>query len=202
MNATKRQSHCPQIYQSFQRFALVSTLALRFQHNCHICCIFILPKSRCVMESLSDKSAIANALSSVRTFSFQEKKTPVFDEQQINELLDAILDFKSKLNIKTTKIHSINERLEKLTWLNDVNEDSLMLLNDLISLAKDLHSSLLRQYISLGLLRKRGIAKEEIKGFKNSIDELKESFEDLESVFFFLPEMPEFVETTKRLSLV
>ncbi|MCA1751477.1 MAG: hypothetical protein LC670_06730, partial [Flavobacteriales bacterium] len=65
-----------------------------------------------------------------------------------------------------------------------------------------LHSSLLRQYISLGLLRKRGIAKEEIKGFKNSIDELKESFEDLESVFFFLPEMPEFVETTKRLSLV
>ena len=37
---------------------------------------------------------------------------------------------------------------------------------------------------------------------KNSIDELKESYEDLESVFFFLPKMPDFVETTTKLSLM
>ena len=51
-------------------------------------------------------------------------------------------------------------------------------------------------------LRKKGIAKEAIKDFKNSIDELKEAYEDLESVFFFLPEMPDFKETTSKLSLV
>lgn len=77
-----------------------------------------------------------------------------------------------------------------------------MLLNDLISSAKDLRTSLIRQYISMNFFRKKGIAKEEIKNFKNSIDELKESYEDLESVFFFLPEMPDFVETTSKLSLV
>ena len=77
-----------------------------------------------------------------------------------------------------------------------------MLTNDLISAAKDLHSSLVRQYISLDFLRKKGVAKEEIKEFKTSIDELKETYQDLESVFFYLPEMPEFVETTKQLSLV
>jgi len=73
---------------------------------------------------------------------------------------------------------------------------------DIISLGKDLHSSLIRQYVSFNDLRQRGIAKNEIRDFKNSIDELKESYYDLESVFFFLPEISEFKETTKLLSLV
>ena len=45
-------------------------------------------------------------------------------------------------------------------------------------------------------------AKEEIKDFKNSLDELKETYQDLESVFFYLPEFSGFTETTKQLSLV
>jgi hypothetical protein len=116
--------------------------------------------------------------------------------------LDAILDFKNSLKEKTDKIYNVNERIKKITWFNDLDEESLMLLNDLISSAKDLRTSLIRQYISMNFFRKKGIAKEEIKDFKNSIDELKESYEDLESVFFFLPEMPDFVETTSKLSLV
>src|SRR5690554_5883870 len=154
------------------------------------------------MECLSHKSEIVNTFSNVRSFSFQEKKTPLLDEERVNSLLDAILDFKSSLKEKTDKIYNVNERIEKITWFNDLDEESLMLLNDLISSAKDLRTSLIRQYIPMGYFRKKGIAKEEIKDFKNSIDELKESFEDLESVFFFLPKMPEFVETTTKLTLV
>ncbi len=77
-----------------------------------------------------------------------------------------------------------------------------MLINDIISVGKDLDSSLIRQYVGFDFLRKKGIAKEEIKNFKKSIDGLKESYSDLESVFFFLPEISEFKETTKLLSLV
>ena len=77
-----------------------------------------------------------------------------------------------------------------------------MLINDLIAAAKDLHSSLLRQYVGFNYIRSKGIATAEILEFKNSIDELKEAYSDLESVFFYLPEMPEFLETTKKLSLV
>lgn len=154
------------------------------------------------MECLSPKSEIADTFSNVRSFSFQEKKSPLLDEEKINSLLDAILDFKSSLKDKTEKIYTINEKIEKITWFNDLDEESLMLLNDLISSAKDLRSSLIRQYISMNYFRKKGVAKEEVKDFKNSIDELKESYEDLESVFFFLPEMPDFVETTAKLSLV
>lgn len=51
-------------------------------------------------------------------------------------------------------------------------------------------------------MRSKGIAKEEISNFKAAIDDLKDSYQDLESVFFFLPKMPEFKETTKQLSLI
>ncbi|MBA4744288.1 MAG: hypothetical protein H2058_03430 [Muricauda sp.] len=155
------------------------------------------------MEALAHKSEINNTFSSVRAFSFNEKKSPLLDEERANALLDAILDLKKSLKEKTEKIYEVNKRIEKITWFDDLDEESLMLLNDLISSAKDLFSSLIRQYVSLNnSFRKKGVAKQEIKDFKNSIDELRESYEDLESVFFFLPEMPEFVETTKQLSLV
>jgi Fic family protein len=154
------------------------------------------------MECLSHKSEIVSTFSKLRSFSYQEKKAPLLDEERVNLLLDAILDFKNSLREKTAKIYNVNERIEKITWFNDLDEESLMLLNDVISSAKDLRTSLIRQYISMNFFRKKGIAKEEIKDFKNSIDELKEAYEDLESVFFFLPEMPDFVETTSKLSLV
>jgi len=50
--------------------------------------------------------------------------------------------------------------------------------------------------------RMRGLANETIKEFKSEIDDLKETYQDLESVFFFLPDFPDFKETTKQLSLI
>jgi hypothetical protein len=154
------------------------------------------------MECLSQKSEISNTFSSVRNFSFEEKKFSIYNEERMNAFLDAILEFKNTFQMKTEKIIEINESIERVTWFNDLDEESLMLINDLISSIKDLHSTLIRQYVSLNLIRSKGIAKEEIKNFKNTIDDLKEYYQDLESVYFFLPEIPDFKETTKLLSLV
>lgn len=154
------------------------------------------------MECIYHKTEIENTFTSVRAISFKEKKSPLLDEEKVNAFLDAILDFKATLTEKSKTINVINERVEKITWFNDLDDDCLMLLNDLISSAKDLRSTMIRQYISMSFLRKKGIAKEEIKEFKNSVDELKEVYEDLESVYFFLPKIPAFIETTKQLSLV
>lgn len=154
------------------------------------------------MDCLSHKAKIQNTFSSVRDFSYSEKRNPISEDELNNQLLDAILDLKKSIENKTKKIYEVNQNIEKISWLNDLDEECLMLINDLIAAAKDLRTSLIRQYISLDLLRKKGVAKEEIKNFKNSIDELKETYEDLESVFFYLPELPDFVETTKQLSLV
>lgn len=153
------------------------------------------------MES-SFKSEISKTFNSVRIFSFEEKKASVHNEEKINALLDSILEFKKSFRERTQKINGINEKIEKLTWFDDVDDSNLMLINDLISSIKDLHSTLVRQYVSLNYIRSKGIAKKEITGFKSAIDDLKDSYRDLESVFFFLPKLPDFKETTKQLSLI
>jgi hypothetical protein len=153
------------------------------------------------MECSTFKSEITNTFSSVRNFSFEEKKN-FLNEEKVNALLDAILEFKRVFNKKTETINSINIKIEKLTWYNDIDDENLLLLNDLIASIKDAHSTLIKQYVSLNYIRSKGIAKEEVGQFKNAINDLKESYQDLESVFFFLPEIPDFKETTKQLSLV
>jgi hypothetical protein len=155
-----------------------------------------------VMQTLSHKVEIENTFSRIRTISFKEKKSPLLYEEKVNAFLDVISELKIILVDKTKTINNINERIEKLTWFRDLDDECLMLINDLISSAKDLRSSLIRQYVSMILLRKKGIAKNEIRDFKNAIDDLKETYEDLESVFFYLPKIKDFTETTKQLSLV
>ncbi len=154
------------------------------------------------MACLTHKEEITNTFTSVRTFSFDEKKSPFMDQERMNFFLDAILEFKKSLVDKTEKMQFITNKIEKITWFNDLDEECLMMINDLISGIKDLRSTLIRQYVSMNFLRKKGIAKQEIKNFKLSIDDLKEIYQDLESVYFFLPEIPEFKETTKQLSLI
>ncbi len=154
------------------------------------------------MESPTYKSRISETFENVRKLSFKEKKESVFDEVKINKLLDKILEFKRTFTDKTNKINSLVEKIEQITWFNNLDDDTLMSINDLISSIRDLHSSLLRQYISLNFLRTKGIAKEEIKKFKSSIDDLKDVAADLESRFFFLPNISDFQEATKELSLI
>ena len=154
------------------------------------------------MDCLSYKPQIADTFEKVRALSFEEKKESALDEQKINRLLDKILELKKKFSDKTNKINSLVEKIEEITWFNSLDDDTLMSVNDLISSIRDLHSSLLRQYISLNFLRSKGIAKEEIKKFKAAIDDLKDVAADLESRFFFLPNISGFQETTKELSLL
>lgn len=154
------------------------------------------------MECLEYKSEIKETYTRVSDFSYEEKRSPFMDQERMNSFLDAILDFKESLNEKTEKINSVNDQIDKITWYNDLDDECVKLINDLISAIKDLRSSLARQYASMSSIRQKGIAKEEIRAFKSSIDELREVYQDLESVFFFLPSIPEFEETTKLLSLI
>ena len=99
----------------------------------------------------------------------------------------------------------INTKFEEFTWkvnVDEIDEASLMAINVIISITKDLHSTLIRQYVNMAILRQKGIAIDEIKDFKYQIDVLKESFMDFESIYFNLPQMPQFTQTTKELSLI
>ena len=154
------------------------------------------------MASLTYKPQINETFQEVRKFSFEEKREALFEEKKINKLLDKILEFKEAFTIKTAKIEELVEKIEKITWFNQLDKDSLMLINDLISSIRDLHSSLLRQYISLNFIRSKGIANVEIKNFKDAIGDLKDVANDLDSRFFFLSNNEEFQETTIELSLL
>lgn len=145
---------------------------------------------------------INNAFNVISDASFQEKREHLSKQQVIDSFLDRILDLKEKLTTKSRKIEKIVVMLEGITWYNNVDEEGLKLINEIISLSKDLHSTLIRFYIDLNYFIKKNIAKEEIKNLKIAIDDLKEITQDLESVFFYLPQMPQFVESTKQLSLL
>lgn len=154
------------------------------------------------METLAAKRTLKKTYQDVRALSYAEKKDEFMNEEHVNSFLDAILDFKIKIKQETEVLNNLNEKIESLTWYAEWDEECILMLNDLIALCKDLRSSLCRQYVNMTILRKKGIAKEEIRAFKNAIDDLRETYEDIESVFFFLPQMPEFKETTKKLSLI
>lgn len=154
------------------------------------------------MDCLTYNSRIKETFQNVRNLSFEEKKEPILDEKKINRLLDTILDFKRNLTKKTDKIEDVIERIEKITWFNNLDQECLILINDLVSSIRNLQSSLQRQYISFNFLRAKGIAIDEIKSFKSAIDDLKDIANDLDSRFFFLPINVEFEDITKELSLI
>ncbi len=154
------------------------------------------------MDSQLIHPKISETFEIVRKFSFEEKKESLFDEAKVNKFLDKILELKKMLSIKTEKINGLIDNIERITWFDNLDSTSLLLINDLISAIRDLRTSLFRQYVSLSFIRSKGIAKIEIKSFKCAIDDLSEIASDLESTFFFLPNIEEFKETTKQLSLI
>jgi len=154
------------------------------------------------MDTLAAKRTLKKTYQDVRALSYAEKKDEFMNEEKVNAFLDTILDFKTKIKNETKVIYDLNEKIESLTWYSNWDEECIQMLNDLIALCKDLRSSLNRQYYNMSAIRKKGIAKVEIREFKNAINELRETYEDIESVFFFLPQIPEFKETTRKLSLI
>ena len=153
-----------------------------------------------VTESNIEK--INNTFTQVKDISFYEKKNSLHSEEIVNTFLDKILELKRILDKKTQSITKLNIQLEELTWFSDLDDECLMKINEIISLCNDLHSSLLKFYIGLNPFIKKGIVKTEIKALKESISDLKEMTQDVESRFFFLPQMLVFTEATKELTLI
>lgn len=150
----------------------------------------------------SNIERINDTFTQVKSISFKEKKNALYSEEIVNTFLDKILELKRILDEKTQNITKLNTQLEELTWFSDLDEERLMKVNEIISLCNDLHSSLLKFYGGLNTFIKKGIAKAEIKELKEAITDLKEITQDVESRFFFLPQMSVFTEITKELELI
>ena len=136
------------------------------------------------------KSKIVETSDKVKALSYSE----------INLFSDSTIHLKKALTEKTNRLNELNDNLEKITWLNILDTDCFALIKDLIVLSKDLHVLLSKQYKSMNTLKDKGIVKEEIRNFKNAIEDLEEIYTDIESVYFLYPGLPEFIEITRQLS--
>ena len=137
------------------------------------------------MECLNHKMKISSVYKSISDFSFQEK---IKEQKSTYALLENILDLRCMLLEKSNKLDDIVKRMEAITWFNNIEDACKQLINDIIASANDLHTTLVEELQITQEIYSRGIAKEEINSFKTSVGDLKEAFEDLESVFFKLPQ--------------
>jgi len=128
---------------------------------------------------------ISSVYKSISDFSFQEK---IKEQKSTYALLENILDLRCMLLEKSNKLDDIVKRMEAITWFNNIEDACKQLINDIIASANDLHTTLVEELQITQEIYSRGIAKEEINSFKTSVGDLKEAFEDLESVFFKLPQ--------------
>src|SRR5690606_30674992 len=99
-------------------------------------------------------------------------------------------------------IEILVDKLESITWFENIDDECLKIISDIISLSKDLTQNLERKYRSSSLIKikNKGIAKHEIKSYISSIEDLKEVTEDLEDVFFALRKCDDFNSITAGLS--
>ncbi|KAF2518267.1 hypothetical protein E0W68_09590 [Flavobacterium salilacus subsp. salilacus] len=135
------------------------------------------------MESTTAKKQITETFQEVRNFSYEQKK-----EETINALLDKILELQNHINTKTVFLEDLYPRFEKITWIgfDDIDEETLKIINDIISTTRDISRSLTLQYVFLNNNYKK-IVPDTIKKFKSALDDIKEITDDLEDVFFRFP---------------
>ncbi len=151
------------------------------------------------MIEISDKQKLDAVMEKIRATSFSEKQNQKTEEELMNSFLDAINVIKKDLVTRTETIIDISERMEEVTWFNNLDQSTVQILNELIVLARDVHSSLIRNYVGLNIFRQKGVAKNEITEFKNAIDFLKDVIDDLEFAFFSFPKDKEFQKVTAAL---
>ena len=129
-------------------------------------------------------------------------KRQTITQEVIDGLLDRIIELKKTLTTHTLGISEVIELSEKLTWLDDICDEDLLKIHDIITKIKDFISTMNRQVILLRKIKNQGIATNEIDLFRSEVDTLRETAQDLEAVFFFLPAMEEFNEANRILSLI
>ncbi|MEZ4850541.1 MAG: hypothetical protein R3B93_18395 [Bacteroidia bacterium] len=140
---------------------------------------------------ITAKERINILLHKVNDVSYQERIRAVeLEEQRINTYLDGINKLKELLKEQINNLNILIEECEKLTWLErkDLDEDALKSISGLIAFLTDIHNSSIHNYkIFSDFADKTNIAHSEIQGLKTALDDLKESINDLETVFFKNP---------------
>lgn len=148
------------------------------------------------MECVTAKVQITQTFNEVRNFSYNRKN----EQEILNSFLDKILELQGKITEDANFVFSLVERFEKLSWIDasNLDEETLKVLNDIISISRDIHRTMILRFVFLNK-NMRDMASLHIKEFKMSIDDLKESINDLEYIHFRMPCDSRFQEINERI---
>src|ERR1700756_1028306 len=118
------------------------------------------------MECATSKVAINHTLKTVSDISYSEKTSSFLIESDIDRFLDNVLEFNKLISAKIARVKEINGLLEKISWLDDLNNDCLKRLNALIGIGRDFHATLMKQYTVLEIIKSHDIGTDKIEDFK------------------------------------
>lgn len=143
---------------------------------------------------MSVAACISSTYEEVRHFSYK-----VATNDNVDVFLDNLILLQQYLVEDSKKLDHIVSLVEKLTWLEVLDESELLMLHDTIAQLAHLHRILIRQWAHVNHLKTKGVFVKEINSFKLAIDDINEAISDLKSRFFVFPNNAEFQQTTERL---
>lgn len=152
------------------------------------------------MEIATAKSKIAETFDAVIELSASQQKN--IAQQKLDSMLDKIAEFNKSIQNKTDIINKINDRFEQLSWFDNIDDDGLKMIRKTIDFSVKVHYKLIKYYVKYGWTIRKQISTEVMRDFKNALDNMKEHNEDLEDLFFVLPNDPEMKSLAEELAEV
>lgn len=122
-------------------------------------------------------------------------------EKEVNKFLDRINTVKAHLLLVAQNVSALLPDLSNLSWFSNMEEEELAMVVALIKEVEKLAASIVRSYAATNkVFRPKGIAKDELRAYKESADALKEVTADLLARFVTLPQDEEFQSLMQELS--
>ena len=148
------------------------------------------------MECANAKVQIFETFKEVRDFSYKRKN----ETENINNFLDRVLELQNKIKEDSDFIFGLVEKFEELSWAeaSNLDEETLKVLNDIISVSRDIHRTLIMHFVFLNNNLKK-VASSQINTLKNSLDDFKESTNDLEFIVFHMPFDDRLIEINRKI---
>lgn len=154
------------------------------------------------METVTVQEKLSKISESINSQSYESRAFSY--EETINAYLDLINTYRHRILNTTEKVSEINSGFESLSWIGEdenISDTILKDLNKTLISASGLIHLLKKDYSKLNsTLRGKGLCKVELNGYIDSIRNLAETLDDIDSVFFRLPKESKFQDHLSQLA--
>ncbi len=145
----------------------------------------------------------SDTVSGLMDFSFTIRKSRNLTAEKM-ELEQTIREMFIEANKRCDKLLSWSKDFKKIHWYDEISEEELKKVNNIIVSSRDIIQSFWDEYNIFTQLPTKILNKNKkyVERFKDIVEEFEEAVDDIEVIFFHLPENKEFIESTKKLAIL